>query len=200
MSEANSLWKRRDFKINTERCYLRLPQLQDYEIWVNLRRKSEDFLSEWEPSRDRDFYSLSAFKLRVKWANKQFSEKKVIHAFIFRQEDGILIGAITLSQLRRGAAQSGSIGYWLGETYIKNGYMSEAVKAIIFQAFKNFELSRIEAATLPENQASRSLLENIGFKYEGVAQSYLQIAGRWRNHIMYSLLRDDRRGKNKILE
>jgi ribosomal-protein-alanine N-acetyltransferase len=78
--------------------------------------------------------------------------------------------------------------------------MSEAVKAIIFQAFKNFELSRIEAATLPENQASRSLLENIGFKYEGVAQSYLQIAGRWRNHIMYSLLRDDRRGKNKILE
>ena len=194
------MWKRQDFKINTERCYLRLPQLKDYELWVNLRRKSEDFLSEWEPNRDRDFYSLSAFKLRVKWAKKQFSEKKVIHAFIFRQEDGILIGAITLSQLRRGAAQSGSIGYWLGEPYIKNGYMSEAVKAIIFQAFKNFELSRIEAATLPENQASRSLLENIGFKYEGVAQSYLQIAGRWRNHIMYSLLRDDRRGKNKILE
>ena len=95
------MWKRQDFKINTERCYLRLPQLQDYEIWVNLRRKSEDFLSEWEPSRDRDFYSLSAFKLRVKWANKQFSEKKVIHAFIFRQEDGILIGAITLTFRKR---------------------------------------------------------------------------------------------------
>jgi ribosomal-protein-alanine N-acetyltransferase len=133
--------------------------------------------------------------LRVKWARQKFNEKKVIHAFIFRQEDGVLIGAITLSHLRRGAAQSGSIGYWLGEEFIKKGYMTEAVKAVIFQAFKNFGLSRIEAATLPENQASRILLENLGFKYEGVAQSYLQIAGRWRNHIMYSLLRDDRRGK-----
>ena len=194
------MWKRQDFKINTKRCYLRLPQLKDYEVWVNLRRKSEAFLSVWEPDRDRNFYSLSAFKARVKWAKNQFNEKKVIHAFIFTQEDGILIGAITLSQLRRGAAQSGSIGYWLGEPFIKNGYMSEAVRAIIFQAFKNFELSRIEAATLPENQASRSLLENIGFKYEGVAQSYLQIAGRWRNHVMYSLLRDDRRGRNNIQE
>ena len=194
------MWKRQDFKINTKRCYLRLPQLKDYETWVNLRRKSEGFLSVWEPELDRDFYSWGSFKARVKWARQKFNEKKVIHAFIFRQEDGILMGAITLSHLKRGAAQSGSIGYWIGEPYVRNGYMSEAVRAVIFQAFKNFELSRIEAATLPENQASRSLLENIGFKYEGVAQSYLQIAGRWRNHIMYSLLRDDRRGRSRVFE
>ena len=43
------------------------------------------------------------------------------------------------------------------------------------------DLSRLEAACLPENAASRGLLEKSGFKYEGVAQSYLQIAGRWRN-------------------
>ena len=194
------MWQRQDLKISTERCYLRLPQLKDYEFWVNLRRKSESFLSAWEPDLDRNFYSLSAFKARVKWAKQKFSEKKVIHVFIFRQEDDTLIGAITLSQLRRGAAQSCSIGYWLGEPYVKNGFMSEAVRALIFHAFKNFELSRIEAATLPENNASRSLLEKIGFKYEGVAQSYLQIAGRWRNHVMYSLLREDRRGRTNILE
>ena len=194
------MWKRQDFNINTQRCFLRLPQLLDYESWVNLRRKSEDFLSVWEPELDRHFYSISSFKARVKWSKKNFNEKKVIHAFIFRQEDAKLMGAITLSHLRRGASQSGSLGYWLGEPYIKNGYMSEAVRAIIFQAFKNFELSRIEAATLPENKSSRCLLENIGFKYEGVAQGYLQIAGRWRNHIMYSLLRDDRRARTKVLE
>ena len=194
------MWKRQEFKINTDRCCLRLPQLKDYEIWVNLRRKSENFLSEWEPERDKNFYSQSSFKARVTWAKHKFNEKKVIHVFIFRQKDGILMGAITLSHLKRGAAQSGSIGYWLGEPYIKNGYMSESLRALIFQVFKNFEVSRIEAATLPENKASRSLLENIGFKYEGVAQSYLQIAGRWRNHVMYSLLRDDRRGRAKILE
>ena len=189
------MWKRQDLNINTERCYLRLPNLRDFESWVNLRKKSEDFLSKWEPERDRNFYSVALFRSRVKWAKKKFNEKKVIHAFIFRREDGVLIGAVTIDNVRRGAAQSGSIGYWLGKPFEKKGYMIEVVKALIFYIFKNFDLSRVEAATLPENQASRSLLEKVGFKYEGVSQSYLQISGRWRNHVMYSLLREDRRGR-----
>jgi len=198
--EGNILWKRQDLIIDTERCYLRLPQLSDYQDWVLLRRKSEIFLSPWEPQTDSHFYSLAAFKARVKWSKKNFKERKVIHVLAFRREDGILLGAITLDNLKRGAAQSCSIGYWIGEPFAGNGYMSEILKALIFQAFKEFELSRIEAATLPENKASRRLLEKSGFKYEGVGQSYLQIAGRWRNHVLYSLLRDDRRGKGKSLE
>ena len=189
------MWKRQELNINTERCYLRLPNLNDFESWVNLRKKSEDFLSKWEPERDRNFYSMTLFRSRVKWAKKKFNEKKVIHAFIFRRDDGLLIGAVTLDNVRRGAAQSGSIGYWLGEPFQKKGYMFEAVQALVFYVFKNFDLSRLEAATLPENQASRSLLERVGFKYEGVSQSYLQISGRWRNHVMYALLRNDRRGR-----
>ena len=46
--------------------------------------------------------------------------------------------------------------------------------------------------------ASRGVLEKVGFKYEGVAQSYLQINGRWRNHVLYANLRGDRRGKTDI--
>jgi len=46
--------------------------------------------------------------------------------------------------------------------------------------------------------ASRSVLEKSGFKYEGVAQSYLQINGRWRNHVLYACLRSDRRGKTLV--
>ncbi len=176
---------------------MRLPKLNDFESWVNLRKNSEEFLSQWEPNRDSNFYSSSLFRSRVKWARQNFKEKKVIHAFIFRREDGSLMGAVTLDNVRKGAAQSGSIGYWLGKSYIKNGYMREVASAFIFYIFKNFDLSRIEAATLPENKPSRSLLEKIGFKYEGVAQSYLNISGRWRAHIIYSLLRDDRRGRNE---
>ena len=189
------MWKKQDLQIHTLRCYLRLPQVGDFESWVKLRKNSEDFLSQWEPSRERNFYSLSLFKSRVKWAKQKFKEKKVIHAFIFKEEDGSLIGAITIDDIKRGAAQSASVGYWLGEPFVKNGYMFEVVKALTFYTFKNFELSRLVAATLPENQASRRLLEKLGFKYEGVAQSYLQISGRWRNHVLYSLLREDRRGR-----
>jgi ribosomal-protein-alanine N-acetyltransferase len=73
--------------------------------------------------------------------------------------------------------------------------MREAIGAVVHHAFNKLELSRIEAACLPENAASRGLLEKSGFKYEGVAQSYLQINGRWRTHVLYAALRHDRRGK-----
>ena len=73
--------------------------------------------------------------------------------------------------------------------------MREAIEAVVHHAFHRLDLSRIEAACLPENTASRGLLEKAGFKYEGVAQSYLQIDGRWRTHVLYAALRGDRRGK-----
>ena len=73
--------------------------------------------------------------------------------------------------------------------------MHEAIEAVVHHAFTALDLSRIEAGCLPENGPSRRLLEKCGYKYEGVAQSYLQINGRWRNHVLYANLRHDRRGK-----
>ncbi|MFQ5438873.1 MAG: GNAT family N-acetyltransferase, partial [Paracoccaceae bacterium] len=70
--------------------------------------------------------------------------------------------------------------------------------AVVHHAFTSLDLSRVQAGCLPENTASRALLEKAGFKYEGVAQSYLQIAGRWRTHVLYAKLRSDRRGKTDV--
>ena len=76
--------------------------------------------------------------------------------------------------------------------------MREAILGVVHHAFERLDLSRIEAACLPENHASRGLLEKSGFKYEGVAQSYLQINGRWRTHVLYAALRMDRRGRTGV--
>ena len=114
--------------------------------------------------------------------------------FLVRR-DGVLLGAITLDNIRRGPAQSGTIGYWIGQDFARQGYMREAIGVLVHHAFTALDLSRIEAACLPENVASRGVLEGSGFKYEGVAQSYLQIDGRWRNHVLYANLRGDRRGR-----
>ena len=117
---------------------------------------------------------------------------------IFRRSDDVLVGAITLDNIRRGPAQSGTLGYWTGQSFARQGYMREAIGAVVHYAFSQLELSRVEAACLPENRASRGLLESSGFKYEGVAQSYLQINGRWRTHVLYASLRSDRRGKTDV--
>jgi ribosomal-protein-alanine N-acetyltransferase len=92
-------------------------------------------------------------------------------------------------------AQAGTLGYWVGAPYARQGYMREAIEAVVHHAFTAMGLSRVEAACLPENVASRGVLERAGFKYEGVAQSYLQINGRWRTHVLYANLRNDRRGR-----
>jgi len=87
------------------------------------------------------------------------------------------------------------MGYWVGVQHTRQGYMREALSAMVNYAFTSLDISRIESACLPENKASRGVLEKCGYKYEGVAQAYLQINGRWRTHVLYAALRNDRRGK-----
>jgi ribosomal-protein-alanine N-acetyltransferase len=191
------LLSRRKLKIETERMTLRSPSHSDYRAWTSLRRDSEEFLTQWEPSWAVDHLTRKAFTNRVYWAQRSISNGSALPLFLIRRQDQALLGAITLDNIRRGPSQAGSLGYWTGHPFIRQGYMREAIMAVVHHAFTRLELSRIEAACLPENAASRGLLERSSFKYEGVAQSYLQIAGRWRTHVLYASLRSDRRGKTQ---
>jgi len=186
---------KRKLKLETERLTLRPPAHGDFRSWSSLRASSIDFLSPWEPAWAADHLTRKAFTNRVYWAQRSVSNGSALPLFLIRRADNTLVGAITLDNIRRGPAQAGTLGYWSGEQHARKGYMREAIEATVHHAFTNMDLSRIEAACLPENAASRGLLERTGFKYEGVAQSYLQIAGRWRTHVLYSALRGDRRGK-----
>ncbi|MBN9889710.1 GNAT family N-acetyltransferase [Salipiger abyssi] len=192
------LARRRKLRLDTERLVLRPPQHGDFTNWVTLRVESRGYLTPWEPSWAPDHLTRRAFTNRVYWANRSIAGGTAIPLFIFRREDEQLLGAITLDNIRRGPAQSGVLGYWTGQPYARQGYMRETIAALVHHAFERLDLSRIEAACLPENVASRGLLERSGFKYEGVAQSYLQINGRWRTHVLYAALRGDRRGKTQV--
>nr|WP_325251000.1 GNAT family protein [Amylibacter sp.] len=184
--------------IEAEHVTLRMPVMADHLPWVHLRQDGETFLKPWEPVWSPDHFSRRAFNNRVFWARKTYESGKGLPLFIIRREDQVLLGAITLDNIRRGPAMAGTLGYWIGSDYARSGYMTDAIQAVVHYAFHQLDLSRIEAATLPENAASRGLLEKTGFKYEGVAQSYLQIAGRWRTHVLYANLRGDRRGKTDV--
>ena len=192
------LGSRSKLRIDTDRLTLRPPQHGDYRAWSALRRDSAAFLQPWEPTWASDHLSRKSFTNRVYWAQRSISGGTAVPLFLIRQTDDTLLGAITLDNIRRGPAQAGTTGYWIGEPFARAGYMREAIAAVINYAFETLDLSRIEAGCLPENTPSRRLLENCGYKYEGVAQSYLQIAGRWRNHVLYANLRHDRRGKTDV--
>ncbi len=185
----------RRVRIDSGRMILRPPVHADFRHWAALREQSVEFLSPWEPSWARDHLSRKSFVNRVYWAGRSIAQGTALPLFMERREDGRLLGAITLDNIRRGPAQAATIGYWIGEPHAREGFMREALTAMVHHAFEVLDLSRLESACLPENAASRGLLEKCGYKYEGVAQSYLQIDGRWRNHVLYANLRSDRRGK-----
>jgi ribosomal-protein-alanine N-acetyltransferase len=189
------LLRRRSVRLETERMALRPPQHTDFRAWTALRSESADFLIPWEPAWASDHLTRKAFTNRVYWAQRAISSGTALPLFLFRRKGEELLGAITLDNIRRGPAQAGTLGYWIGAVHARQGYMREAIAAVVHYAFHDLDLSRIEAACLPENAASRGVLEASGFKYEGVAQSYLQINGRWRNHVLYANLRSDRRGR-----
>ncbi|MDF1856202.1 GNAT family protein [Pseudooceanicola sp.] len=189
---------RRKMRIDTDRMVLRPPIHADWRPWAALRRESRGFLEPWEPIWATDHLGRKSFTNRVYWAQRSVTGGTAVPLFLCRREDEQLLGAITLDNIRRGPAQAGTLGYWIGESFARQGYMREAITAVVHHAFQRMDLSRIEAACLPENVPSRALLEHCGFKYEGVAQSYLQINGRWRTHVLYAALRADRRGKTDV--
>jgi ribosomal-protein-alanine N-acetyltransferase len=189
------LLRRRSVTIETERMTLRPPLHSDFREWTALRQQSADFLTPWEPAWSVDHLSRKSFTNRVYWAQRSVAQGTALPLFLIRRDDGEFLGAITLDNIRRGPAQAGTLGYWIGAPFARQGFMREAINGVVHHAFHTLDLSRIEAACLPENAASRGVLESCGFKYEGVAQSYLQINGRWRNHVLYANLRSDRRGR-----
>lgn len=192
------LLRKRHLRLETERLTLRLPRHADFRAWVALRAASAEFLTPWEPSWAPDHLSRKSFTGRVYWAQRAATDVTAVPLFILRRSDEALLGAITLDNIRRGPAQAGTLGYWVGQPYARAGYMRETLAAMAHYAFQQLGLSRLEAACLPENAASRGVLEKCGFKYEGVAQSYLQINGRWRTHVLYAMLRADRRGRTDV--
>jgi [ribosomal protein S5]-alanine N-acetyltransferase len=170
---------------------LRPPQMADYAEWASLRERSRAFLVPWEPSWPADDLTRGAFRRRLKRYAEDQRTDQAYAFFIFRQEDNVLVGGLTLANVRRGVAQAGSLGYWLGEPFVRRGYMSAAVKALLPFTFGTLKLHRVEAACIPTNVASIRLLEKCGFMREGYAREYLCINGVWQDHLLYARLASD---------
>ena len=170
---------------------LRVPQASDFAEWAALRAASRDFLTPWEPTWPADDLTRASFRRRIRrYAEDQRSDLAYAF-FVLRQSDNGLVGGLTLANVRRGCAQAGSLGYWMGAPHARQGYMTAAVKALVPFAFGTLRLHRIEAACIPANTASVKLLEKTGFKREGFARQYLCIDGIWQDHLLYARLKDD---------
>jgi ribosomal-protein-alanine N-acetyltransferase len=177
-------------RIEGERVFLRPPRAADYDAWSDLRRRSRAFLQPWEPTWPADDLSRAAFRRRLTSYQRDM-DLGVGYAFlVFRRDDKQLVGGITLSNIRRGVAQMGTVGYWAGEAHARRGHTLDAVRALAAFSFTRLGLHRLEAACLPENEPSRRLLLHAGYELEGRASAYLKINGDWRDHLLFGRVAD----------
>lgn len=171
--------------------FLRVPRMGDFEEWSALRSTSREFLTPWEPVWPDDDLTRSAFRRRIRRYERDLQEENGYAFLILRRSDRAMLGGATLTNLRRGAAQAGSLGYWMGKDFAGKGYMSAAIAALVPFAHSMLRLRRLEAACLLSNAASIRLLEKMNFSREGAARQYLSIAGHWQDHLLYARLAGD---------
>jgi ribosomal-protein-alanine N-acetyltransferase len=168
--------------------YLRPAVSADFAAWVRLRSESREFLTPWEPLWPEDDLTRAAFRRRLRRQSDEMARDEAFSFLIFDAGADTLLGGLTLGGIRRGVAQSGTLGYWMGAQHAGKGRMTRAVAAAVRFGFATLRLHRIEAACLPENAASQTLLERNGFQREGLARGYLRINGAWRDHLLYALV------------
>ncbi|MGE0752948.1 MAG: GNAT family N-acetyltransferase [Variibacter sp.] len=177
--------------VEGEGIIMRAPIMSDFMEWATLRNLSRGFLTPWEPTWPADDLTRSAYRRRIRRYAEDIRMDQSYAFFLFRKSDSVLIGGLTIANVRRGVAQAGSLGYWMGAPYAGQGYMTAAVRAIARFSFSSLRLHRLEAACIPTNTPSVRLLEKTGFKREGLARQYLCIDGIWQDHLLFARLDSD---------
>jgi ribosomal-protein-alanine N-acetyltransferase len=183
-----------EVEIRGRQVYLRYPTMGDYAAWAELRAVSRHHLTVWEPQWARDELTRSAYRRRLRQYQRELRDDQGYALFILRASDAILLGGLSISNVRRGVAQAASVGYWIGEPHAGRGHMTDALRAVLPFVFGTLGLNRLEAACQPHNAPSRRVLQKVGFRREGMARRYLKINGAWQDHDLYALLHDEVQG------
>ena len=102
-----------------------------------------------------------------------------------------LAGVVTLSEIVRGNFRSAYLGYYAFVPHHGQGHMTHGLRAVVSLAFTRLDLHRLEANIQPANDASRLLVQRLGFRYEGLSARCLKIAGAWRDHERWAITADE---------
>jgi [ribosomal protein S5]-alanine N-acetyltransferase len=176
-------------RLTGSRVTLRGPRVEDWQDWVRLRGLSASFLQPWEPewpknSTSRDYYMSYWRRLVRRWMQDRE------YAFLICGKEGALLGGITITDIKREATQTGTLGYWIGSPYAGRGYMKEAAKLAMDFAFRDLQLHRLEATCMPENEPSLRLLHGLGLQQVGLVKRYMKINGEWRDHVLFEKVKE----------
>ncbi len=185
------LLKPQSTPLETERLLLRLPTTKDWAQWYYVREKSRSFLAPWEPLWPKGRLTKPYYLRRINQYYKKQRAGHGIYYHIFLKETNELVGGINILHIMRGVMQNASLGYWIGQEFHSNGFMTEAIQAVLFHAFETMDLHRIQVSIMRDNIASHRVAQKCRFIEERIARNYIKINGNWEDHMIYSMTKEE---------
>jgi len=187
-------------ELTGHRVTLRTLVEADYDAWHEVRRRCRDWLVPWEPrpkgapppAEDRGSF---AARCAIRERERQLGSGYGFGIFV----GGRFCGEITLSSIQRGPFQSASIGYWIDEAEAGHGYVPEGVVMVLHFAFEAIDLHRVEISIIPRNRSSLRVVEKLGIRREGLAERFLEIDGRWEDHVRFAMTSEEWRTRREEL-
>jgi [ribosomal protein S5]-alanine N-acetyltransferase len=172
---------------------LRPLRMRDASAWMESRRRNVEWLRQWEatPPNGPSMFGVSAsvFTSMTRRLRADARAGKALPFVIIVA--GEFAGQLNVAGIVRGSMDSAHVGYWVDQRFAGRGVMPTAVALVVDHCLGPVGLHRIEVNIRPENVASRRVVEKLRFREEGVRERYLHIAGEWRDHLTFALVRED---------
>jgi ribosomal-protein-alanine N-acetyltransferase len=180
-----------DTRVQGDRVALRAPRATDVPEARRLLRRNAEHLRPWSPvpPAGEDPSSLTEISKAILRQRREWKRGDSFIFYVTEKDDdgGSIIGRVALTGITRGAFQNAYLGYFIDAEHQRRGLMTEAVSLATGFAFGAAGLHRVQAAVMPSNEASLRVLAKVGFRREGVAERYLQIAGQWESHVLFAV-------------
>jgi ribosomal-protein-serine acetyltransferase len=178
------------YPINDE-LSLKLLELRHAEALFRLTDRNRNALREWLPWVDSNV-SVEQTKSFIQSTLEAFARNEGIQLGLY--VNGQIAGCIGLHQLDW-ANRKTSIGYWLGSEFQGGGRMTSACRAVVDYVFRELNLNRVEILAAERNVKSRAIPERLGFVQEGRIRQAERLNGRYVDHIVYGMLREEWAGR-----
>ncbi|MCH8612092.1 GNAT family N-acetyltransferase [Arsenicicoccus dermatophilus] len=169
---------------------------RDQHEWLELRRRSWDWLEQWEPTPARPGQVALPYPAYLRHQRREARAGRLL-PFVAEVE-GRLCGAVTLSQVFEGALWGASAGYWCAPTHAGRGIAPLALAMACDYAVRERGLHRIEVNIRPENHRSLAVAAKLSFRAEGLRERYLHIDGAWRDHHSFALTTEELGGSTFV--
>jgi len=176
-------------RVSNDIC-LKLFEPMDAKELFAVTDSSRNYLREWLPWVDGT-KSVDDSLAFIHMTMNQYASNKGFQAGI--QFKNRLVGCIGFHEIDW-ANRKTDIGYWLGQGFQGHGIMTQATKAMVDIAFRQYQLNRVEILAAVNNHKSRAIPERLGFYQEGCLREHERLYDHFVDHIVYAMLAADWKG------